>query len=497
MSDGKFFPIPADEAAPNAHVGRQLTWQTVVWWRGEEGVTSIASAFASLVETLSGSKTHGQDQWFEEDVMTGRLNANLARIAVRKNLALCLPFLLAGAFVVIPASPAAAAGVFDGSPGTNAPPSTLGPFTMTPFAPDTRANGACVTTFTGPTGTGHFSISLKHTHVGLQWGFWSNGYTGDVYMDIGPLSGPPCSSAGPFTITLPPSTHAFYFYAEPDSGASKTIIATTNDGTTSGPISADGHSAKYFGFYDTSNPITTITVSNPDNANNFAIGEFGIGALPPVLTKSFGAASIPLNGTTSLNFNLRNPNSSVTLTGVSFTDTLPAGLSFVANSGTCGGKTWTAAGSLMTLTGATLAPSAACNFSPIVTGTSAGVKNNATSFVTSDNGGTGNQATASLLVIVLVLAPTTLPVPGWQHVYPPTTITASGGTPPYTFAVTSGSLPTGLNLSSNGVLSGTPTVSGQVATFTVTATDAAAPADSGSQAYTLTVNPCNGRFRTC
>jgi CSLREA domain-containing protein len=51
------------------------------------------------------------------------------------------------------------------------------------------------------------------------------------------------------------------------------------------------------------------------------------------------------------------------------------------------------------------------------------------------------------------------------------TLTASGGTAPYTFVVTSGSLPTGLSLSSDGVISGTPTDSCWF-TFTVTVADA-------------------------
>ena len=40
------------------------------------------------------------------------------------------------------------------------------------------------------------------------------------------------------------------------------------------------------------------------------------------------------------------------------------------------------------------------------------------------------------------------------------TLTATGGTAPYTWSVTAGTLPTGLSLSSAGVLSGTPTVAG-------------------------------------
>jgi outer membrane autotransporter protein len=69
-------------------------------------------------------------------------------------------------------------------------------------------------------------------------------------------------------------------------------------------------------------------------------------------------------------------------------------------------------------------------------------------------------------------------------------ITASGGVAPYNFAITAGALPAGLTLSSGGVLSGTPTAGGTF-NFTVTATDSSPfPGPfSGSQAYTLTVNP--------
>lgn len=87
------------------------------------------------------------------------------------------------------------------------------------------------------------------------------------------------------------------------------------------------------------------------------------------------------------------------------------------------------------------------------------------------------------VAVTVTLSPTTLPAATAGTAYSQT-LTASGGTSPYTFSVTSGALPAGLSLSSGGVLSGTPTAAGSFS-FTVTATDSAS--HTGSQAYTLTV----------
>lgn len=65
------------------------------------------------------------------------------------------------------------------------------------------------------------------------------------------------------------------------------------------------------------------------------------------------------------------------------------------------------------------------------------------------------------------------------------TLSASGGTAPYSYAVTAGSMPTGFTLNTAGVLSGTPTVDGSF-NLTITATDAYG--STGSHAYTLTIN---------
>lgn len=75
---------------------------------------------------------------------------------------------------------------------------------------------------------------------------------------------------------------------------------------------------------------------------------------------------------------------------------------------------------------------------------------------------------------------------GTAYVGYSTTVAASGGVGPYTYAAT-GTLPTGLTLATNGTLSGTPTDPGSF-NFTVTATDPAVGGPyTGSQTYTVTI----------
>lgn len=86
------------------------------------------------------------------------------------------------------------------------------------------------------------------------------------------------------------------------------------------------------------------------------------------------------------------------------------------------------------------------------------------------------------------VATTTLPNATQNSAYS-TQLAATGGTPPYTWAVSSGSLPAGLSFSSSGLLSGTPTATGS-STFSVIATDNANPkVSSQPQSLTLTVSP--------
>lgn len=83
---------------------------------------------------------------------------------------------------------------------------------------------------------------------------------------------------------------------------------------------------------------------------------------------------------------------------------------------------------------------------------------------------TGTRAYSIAVVCpTITLSPTTLPDGEVGTAYNQT-ITAAGGTGPYTFAVISGALPDGLSLAAGGALTGTPTVE-SLFTFEVEATD--------------------------
>jgi plastocyanin len=85
----------------------------------------------------------------------------------------------------------------------------------------------------------------------------------------------------------------------------------------------------------------------------------------------------------------------------------------------------------------------------------------------------------------ITLSPTTLPG-GLKDSSYSQTITASGGTAPYSFAVTTGNTPPGINLGANGDLTGQPTGHGSFP-FSVTATDASSAHCTGTQAFSILV----------
>jgi hypothetical protein len=182
--------------------------------------------------------------------------------------------------------------VFTAGPGTGAPPAVLGGFFMTPFA-QLGGNGVGVTSVPAPFGgdllfgTAANPQTLTNLQVPTTWATWSNGYTGDVFLNS-ITGGPGSQNDSDFvdTLTLPAGVQAFYLYAEPEAFGLHNIRATAygSSGTTasSGWIPVEGDSgAQFYGFY-TTNPFVTltkivVTAQSVGNNGGFAIGEFGQG----------------------------------------------------------------------------------------------------------------------------------------------------------------------------------------------------------------------------
>jgi uncharacterized repeat protein (TIGR01451 family) len=246
-------------------------------------------------------------------------------------------------------------------------------------------------------------------------------------------------------------------------GAVTATAATTSISLSGGSIATPGStctiSVNVTGTQAGNVPNTTGAVSSTNGGTGATSNTPTLTVVtPPTINKSFGAPRIAIGGTASLSFTLHNPNTGTPLTGVAFSDTLPAGLLINTPnglSGSCGGGTITATQgtSVISLSGATLAASASCTFSVNVVGTAGGDQNNTTGNVTSTEGGTGLTAFATINVI----APPTLAL-----AFNPTSI-AVGGTTSLQFAITNpavnttalngvaftDTLPTGLTVASS------------------------------------------------
>jgi uncharacterized repeat protein (TIGR01451 family) len=134
----------------------------------------------------------------------------------------------------------------------------------------------------------------------------------------------------------------------------------------------------------------------------FACSGFAVVVSPPVVAKSFSAATVGLNASVTLTFTVTNPNGATDLTGVSFNDNIPAGL-IIANpdsmTGTCDPGVITPSATNINLVGATILAGSSCTFSIDVLAVAVGTQVNTTDPVTSNEGGTGGTATATVSVV--------------------------------------------------------------------------------------------------
>jgi hypothetical protein len=127
-----------------------------------------------------------------------------------------------------------------------------------------------------------------------------------------------------------------------------------------------------------------------------------------------------------------------------------------------------------------------------ITGTPTTVATSAFTVKVTDSGSPAMSATQQLTIKVspapLAVATATLPSATVNSSYS-FNVSASGGTPTYSWAVTAGSLPAGLALATNGQITGVPTTAGTLP-VTLTATDSGTPTpQTASKQFSFVVNP--------
>ena len=253
---------------------------------------------------------------------------------------------------------------------------------------------------------------------------------------------------------------------------------------------------------DATNSVTlTATVANDKNAAGVSWSVSGGGTLSNSTTSST-TYTAPSTVSSSLTVTVTatshtdgTKSGSATLTVPATpkitTSSLPAGTVGTAYSATLAGSggitpyTWTiSAGTLPA--GLSLSTAGVLSGTP----TAAGVGTSSLTFKLTDSGkATALTATQQLSLTInpgsAIVFSTTSLADGFYNVTYSATVTATGGVGTLTYSISGGSLPTGLSISTGGVISGTPTVPGTFP-FTIKASDGFG--DSATKDLSITVN---------
>lgn len=358
-------------------------------------------------------------------------------------------------------------------------------YTVTPVCPTLSITPSALTA--GAVGTA-YSQTLGASGGTAPYSSWTvTGGTLPAGLTLnasaGVISGTPTAAASPATsVTVRVNdvngcqgTQVVTLQICPVISLSPAILTTPSVGTSySQTISASGGTASY-----------TFTVSS--------------GALPSWATlSSSGVLSGTPTSTTAATFTVKATDAngcsgtqSFTVTPVCPTITITTGALAAGTVGSSYSQTLAAAGgnapySAWTITSGTLPAGLTLNASTgVISGTptvSASPAASITVRVNDANGCQGSRAITLQICPVISFSPTTLAAATVGTAYSQT-ITASGGSSPYTCTLASGTLPSWASLTSAGVLSGTPT-STLTSIFTLRFTDVNGCASTLS--YTLT-----------
>jgi hypothetical protein len=278
---------------------------------------------------------------------------------------------------------------------------------------------------------------------------------------------PGCSGNGALTITLTPSTTPTI-----DQGKTQPITAVVaNDKNKAGvtwSLSGDGSLTD----------ITTTSVTYQAPASLPSSTSVTVTATSVTTTTVTAVLTITVNSVLSI-----------------VTTSLPVGelnvpyFGVISAGGSAGPFTWVLKSGTLPA-GLSLPPSTTDSI--VISGTPTALGSSSFTMQVSDS--TGTVATQALIITInppppLSVGTRSLP-PGTVGVnYPSQTLQPASGTPPYTWAITLGSLPAGLTMNSAGVISGVPTVAG-TSNFTVQVTDSTTPAPQVASAQlSIVINP--------
>ncbi len=293
-----------------------------------------------------------------------------------------------------------------------------------------------------PTAAGTFNFTVTATDSSTGTGPFTatQSYAITVVaIVLDPATLPGATAAAPYSQTITASNGTAPYGFTVTAGALPAGLALSTGGTLSGTPTAAG--------------TFNFTVTATDAASNSGSRAYTLAVAAP--TVSIAPASLPGGSAgTAYSQALTASGGNAPYAFTVSAGALPAGL---------------------TLSGAGLlsgTPTVAGTFNFTVTATDS----------TSGTAGTASRAyTLVLTPPNIVVNQQTLPTTFVGQPYS-ATLTSSGGTAPYTYAVTAGALPPGLTLTPAGVLSGTPTAFGTF-TFTVTSTDALG--FTGTRVYAL------------
>ncbi|MGR4042715.1 tandem-95 repeat protein [Pseudomonas sp. 910_21] len=314
----------------------------------------------------------------------------------------------------------------------------------------------------------------------------------------------PCLPPG-LILNASPGSATTLLHGTPTTAGNYTFSITLNDGHNDGGVAT-------YNLLVTSSATPTLTSVNPSSGST-------AGATSVTLTGTnfTGATAVTFGGTAASSFTVNNATTITATTPAHAAGTVNVAVTTPGGSATLtNGYTYTAAAPTVGPVSATVAANSSAN--PITLSLSGGAATSVAvasaashgtatasgtsitytptagfsgadsfTYTATNASGTSSPATVTITVSAptLAITPTTLPN-GTQGTAYSQTLTASGGTAPYSFAISAGSLPAGLSLNTGtGVISGTPSASGTF-NLTVTATDANSA--TGSRAYSLLIN---------